>query len=553
MIDQLKNAIRDSNRHFGSIPTAAVLAIALALAVGCHKTPAQASQVTQDAGDPADANMAPVSGNYAGQPAQVLGQNAQYQPQQQGEDYGQQAAAPIERRDPNAQVYSDQGSAQDGPAYDDQQAQDAYSADLTDAEADQPPPPLPDYDQPPAPEPDYIWTPGYWGWGSGDYYWVPGYWVAPPYVGALWTPGYWGYVADHYRFHHGFWGLHIGFYGGVDYGYGYVGHGYYGGYWDQGHFRYNTAVNHVNVNVIHNVYTRNVMVNNVVVNNRIVNHVSYSGGRGGVAARPMPAEIAVLHEQRQAPMASQVQVQHEAAQNRGQFFSQNKGRPAVVVNSRPVVDHSMPAQLPRVNVPMQRPGAPNNAAPSPMQGRQTPNNAPQPARPNGPQPQPMDRPAVQGKAPVQGRPDAAQGASRQTYTQRGVPPQPPPQTALPNRHPQPEQQGRPQFQQRPQAKPQTQAVPQPAQRPQFQPRTPEQQRPQEQARPPQQQARPQEQQRPVQQPRPEQAARPAPEPAPRSAPAPAHMAPPPHAQTEARPAPEPHPQGNPHDDQAPRR
>ena len=35
-------------------------------------------------------------------------------------------------------------------------------------------------------------------------------------------------------------------------------------------------------------------------------------------------------------MASQVQVQHEAAQNRQQLYSQNKGRPAVAVAARPI-------------------------------------------------------------------------------------------------------------------------------------------------------------------------------------------------------------------------
>ena len=61
-------------------------------------------------------------------------------------------------------------------------------------------------------------------------------------------------IGGFYRFHHGYWGLHIGFYGGVDYGYGYVGHGYYGGYWNGGHFFYNTTITRVNVNVIRNVY-----------------------------------------------------------------------------------------------------------------------------------------------------------------------------------------------------------------------------------------------------------------------------------------------------------
>jgi hypothetical protein len=180
------------------------LGMVLGLAVaGCHKTPAQstsAAQVDQNPGDPADANMAPVSGNVQGQPAQVLGQDVQYQPQQQGEDYSQQPPAPIERRDPNtSQSDSDQSyqnAPADGGSYNNQQAEDAYASDLTDAEADQPPPPLPDYEQPPAPDPDYLWTPGYWAWGYGGYYWVPGGWVAAPYVGALWTPGYWGYVGN---------------------------------------------------------------------------------------------------------------------------------------------------------------------------------------------------------------------------------------------------------------------------------------------------------------------------------------------------------------------
>jgi len=76
-----------------------------------------ANPVDQNAGDPADANLAPASGNggYAqGQPAQVLAQNAQYTNQQQGQDYGpQQQAAPIERQAPyqGDQNYDDQQAA----------------------------------------------------------------------------------------------------------------------------------------------------------------------------------------------------------------------------------------------------------------------------------------------------------------------------------------------------------------------------------------------------------------------------------------------------------
>ncbi len=134
-----------------------------------------------------------------------------------------------------------------------------------------------------------------------------------PYEGALWTPGYWGFYGGFYRFHHGYWGLHIGFYGGVDYGYGYVGHGYYGGYWNGGHFFYNTTITRVNVNVIRNVYVHPVMINNLVITGRIGNRVSFNGGRGGVVARPLPAETRVLQERRISPMATQVQAQHAAS------------------------------------------------------------------------------------------------------------------------------------------------------------------------------------------------------------------------------------------------
>jgi hypothetical protein len=155
------------------------LSLGLALmwgVAGCHSSPAQnSSSVDQNAGDPADANMAPANGSA---PAQALGQNDQNPNQQQGEDYGpppQQQAAPIERvsqssGDPN---YGN-GQPADNGQYSDQQAADAYAADLTDAQASDPPPPLPDYDQPPAPDPNYLWTPGYWAWGPGGYYWVPG-------------------------------------------------------------------------------------------------------------------------------------------------------------------------------------------------------------------------------------------------------------------------------------------------------------------------------------------------------------------------------------------
>ena len=59
------------------------------------------------------------------------------------------------------------------------------------------PPALPFYDQPVCPGDGYLWTPGYWGWGDGGF-----------------------------LFYDGYWGPEVGFYGGINYGFGYWGGGY---------------------------------------------------------------------------------------------------------------------------------------------------------------------------------------------------------------------------------------------------------------------------------------------------------------------------------------
>src|SRR5277367_3556412 len=132
------------------------------------------------------------------------------------------------------------------------------------------PPELPVYEQPVCPGDGYIWTPGYWGWGDDGYFWVPGTWVLAPEVGFFWTPGYWGWGGDAFVWYDGYWGPEIGFYGGINYGFGYFGTGYVGGRWDHGHFFYNTTINRVDVNVIHNVY-------NERVNETTVTRVSFNG------------------------------------------------------------------------------------------------------------------------------------------------------------------------------------------------------------------------------------------------------------------------------------
>jgi len=192
------------------------------------------------------------------------------------------------------------------------------------------PPPLPVYEQPPCPVEGYMWTPGYWAYGDEGYYWVPGVWVAPPRVGVLWTPGYWGWNEGVYVFHAGYWGPHIGFYGGVNYGFGYGGVGFVGGEWRGGRFAYNTAVVNVNRTVIHNTYINKT----VIVNNRTVNRTSFNGGPGGIAARPTRGEMSTSHERHMQPTAVQVSHQHSAGSNRANFASENHGRPATAAMGR---------------------------------------------------------------------------------------------------------------------------------------------------------------------------------------------------------------------------
>jgi WXXGXW repeat (2 copies) len=192
------------------------------------------------------------------------------------------------------------------------------------------PPVLPVYEQPPCPVEGYIWTPGYWAYGDVGYYWVPGVWVAPPRPGLLWTPGYWGWGEGVYRWHGGYWGPHVGFYGGVNYGFGYGGVGFYGGEWRGGRYHYNTAVTNVNTTIVHNTYVNKT----VIVNNTTVNRTSFNGGPGGIAARPSVEEARYNHEPHMQATSMQVSHQHLASTNRANFASENHGRPATAAMSR---------------------------------------------------------------------------------------------------------------------------------------------------------------------------------------------------------------------------
>jgi hypothetical protein len=171
-------------------------------------------------------------------------------------------------------------------------------------------------------------TPGFWNYGPEGYFWVPGTWATPPTAGLLWTPGYWGWHEGAYVWNAGYWGPHVGFYGGVNYGFGYVGTGYAGGYWRGRNFYYNRNVNNVSVTNVH-IYNR------TVINNVTVNRVSYNGGHGGIGARPTHEEERWNHERHFEPTGVQRRHEHEAGGNRAFLASENHGRPAIAATARP--------------------------------------------------------------------------------------------------------------------------------------------------------------------------------------------------------------------------
>ena len=296
--------------------------------------------------------------------AKAIGQD-QVPPYDQGPDPAAANMAPdMTGQGPNGQSYTTEAPPPAGQNPDDS----AYAEQPTEETA-QAPPPLPDYAQPPAPDDGYVWTPGYWAWGPYGYYWVPGVWVEPPYVGALWTPGYWGFYGARYMWYPGHWGFHIGWYGGINYGFGYVGFGYEGGYWNHGHFFYNRVYNNFNPRNVHNVYSyrANVRVNEHV---RVDNNVrvnpgmrgddgrngtrgdygvrqSYRGGPNGVQSQPRPQEGNAYREPTAPRMSTQDQHEHYYGAQRGQYAAPGgNNRPATMSESRPL--HADPHVTPQM-------------------------------------------------------------------------------------------------------------------------------------------------------------------------------------------------------------
>ena len=206
------------------------------------------------------------------------------------------------------------------------------------------PPALPVYEQPPCPAVGYLWTPGYWAYdeeADGGYYWVPGTWVLAPRPGLLWTPGYWGAEGAQFAWHGGYWDTEIGFYGGINYGFGYFGVGFAGGYWRDRDFFYNRAVANVTNVSVTNVY------NTTVVNNYgIRSRVSYNGGSEGARMRPNGAELAVAQHPHIGATSEQLSHERGARSVPALRAAVNHGVPPIAATPRPAAfeGHDRPVQ-----------------------------------------------------------------------------------------------------------------------------------------------------------------------------------------------------------------
>ncbi len=262
------------------------------------------------------------------------------------------------------------------------------------------PPELPVYEQPAIPAEGYLWTPGYWGW-SGDYqgyYWVPGTWALVPQPGFLWTPGYWGSNGGGFVWNEGYWGTQIGFYGGVNYGYGYGGRGYEGGYWQGNHLYYNRSVTNISNTNITNVY------NKTVVNNTTVNQVSYNGGSGGVQAQPTAGELAAAHAQHLPPTSAQQQHVQTARSNPALRASANHGNPPIAATAKPGVFSGAGVVAAKGGGKVSEP-VPPKAVPVPPKAAPVPPKA-APVPPKAVPVPPKAAPVEHKAAPVEHKPEA---------------------------------------------------------------------------------------------------------------------------------------------------
>jgi hypothetical protein len=201
-----------------------------------------------------------------------------------------------------------------------------------------------------------------------------------------------------YVFHPGYWGRHVGYYGGINYGFGYMGVGFVGGMWHGHDFRYNTAVMRVGDGPRwgrDRVYVdRTIVERNTIVNDR---HIAFNGGRDGIHYEPRPEERNAMHEQHMGATAVQQQHFQAARSDRSSYARNNSGHPQNAAVDRPMGFHGNPAPVahPQNNNFNNNRGAynnnPNRQQPQQRQPQyQQPRGNAQPRNESRPAPQPRE-------------------------------------------------------------------------------------------------------------------------------------------------------------------
>jgi hypothetical protein len=178
--------------------------------------------------------------------------------------------------------------------------------------------------------------------------------VPAPAVGLYWTPGYWGFAGAGYLWYPGYWGPTVGFYGGINYGFGYFGVGYVGGFWAGSTFAYNGAVTNVNTTVVKNVYYNGTVIHHGTVGGvtgttggaaarrgtAAGSRVSFNGGHGGTTAKPTAAQHVAASQRRFGATPTQVKHAAAAGANRNNLVAFNHGKPPVTSTRRPIASAS---------------------------------------------------------------------------------------------------------------------------------------------------------------------------------------------------------------------
>ena len=139
---------------------------------------------------------------------------------------------------------------------------------------------------------------------------------------------------------------HVGYYGGVNYGFGYMGIGFVGGVWAGGAFRYNTAVMHVGRG-IHNTYCRPT----VVERNTIVNNGTWltAAARAASIIRPPAGEADTRTSSTWLPHRTRRGTESAARTNANNYFNHNGGHPANAAMDRPMRAATRAVRLRRIN------------------------------------------------------------------------------------------------------------------------------------------------------------------------------------------------------------